>query len=135
MIRPPPRSTLFPYTTLFRSLRPGIIRGQKKRDIIRRPALAEHIATPLQILRALRHDRPPRIVVIESRGCVKSPSRLARLFWRIWPTVPNQLIDSLQKKQVGFHFHVQRCCPKSRGMQPCPGLRRGDAPSLKVARG
>src|SRR5438874_6798989 len=24
MIRPPPRSTLFPYTTLFRSLRPGL---------------------------------------------------------------------------------------------------------------
>src|SRR2546428_12024248 len=28
MIRRPPRSTLFPYTTLFRSLRPDVARGQ-----------------------------------------------------------------------------------------------------------
>src|SRR5690348_18168731 len=27
MIRPPPCSPLFPYTTLFRSLRPGVARG------------------------------------------------------------------------------------------------------------
>src|SRR5437773_9617996 len=27
MIRPPPRSTLFPYTTLFRSLHDGVARG------------------------------------------------------------------------------------------------------------
>src|SRR5438552_12235583 len=28
MIRPPPRSTLFPYTTLFRSLTPGAVRAR-----------------------------------------------------------------------------------------------------------
>src|SRR3712207_7140022 len=31
MIRRPPRSTLFPYTTLFRSLRPGLDSGQGRR--------------------------------------------------------------------------------------------------------
>src|SRR2546430_13673615 len=31
MIRRPPRSTLFPYTTLFRSLRPGRQRGRHPR--------------------------------------------------------------------------------------------------------
>src|SRR5438309_9263055 len=31
MIRPPPRSTLFPYTTLFRSLRPVSLPGQTRR--------------------------------------------------------------------------------------------------------
>src|SRR5438445_1429544 len=30
MIRPPPRSTLFPYTTLFRSFGPGGFRSQAK---------------------------------------------------------------------------------------------------------
>src|SRR5215475_16013900 len=31
MIRRPPRSTLFPYTTLFRSPTPGAARGQRRR--------------------------------------------------------------------------------------------------------
>src|SRR3712207_8069247 len=31
MIRPPPRSTLFPYTTLFRSLLPSSESGQKEK--------------------------------------------------------------------------------------------------------
>src|SRR3712207_7711896 len=35
MIRRPPRSTLFPYTTLFRSRRPGGSRTEQRRD---RPA-------------------------------------------------------------------------------------------------
>src|SRR2546426_2935864 len=32
MIRRPPRSTLFPYTTLFRSLRPGCVARKAKSD-------------------------------------------------------------------------------------------------------
>src|SRR4051812_49877230 len=32
MIRPPPRSTLFPYTTLFRSLGPGVAVGDEARN-------------------------------------------------------------------------------------------------------
>src|SRR3712207_8006684 len=31
MIRRPPRSTLFPYTTLFRSTGPGVVRGEGAR--------------------------------------------------------------------------------------------------------
>src|SRR5437870_9031135 len=30
MLRPPPRSTLFPYTTLFRSLRPGVLIDRRR---------------------------------------------------------------------------------------------------------
>src|SRR2546430_11743571 len=33
MIRRPPRSTLFPYTTLFRSLHPGIFRRHRGRNL------------------------------------------------------------------------------------------------------
>src|SRR2546430_5158102 len=36
MIRRPPRSTLFPYTTLFRSLAPGTAAAQPVRDFDRR---------------------------------------------------------------------------------------------------
>src|SRR5438034_6977499 len=43
MIRRPPRSTLFPYTTLFRSLRPGLalvrieqVGGRSKEKVLRR---------------------------------------------------------------------------------------------------
>src|SRR2546430_11936805 len=34
MIRRPPRSTLFPYTTLFRSLRPQLRSQRRRRDLI-----------------------------------------------------------------------------------------------------
>src|SRR5437870_9616273 len=39
MIRRPPRSTLFPYTTLFRSPRPGQRPGDRPRDAGPRPRL------------------------------------------------------------------------------------------------
>src|SRR3989441_9363457 len=32
MIRRPPRSTLFPYTTLFRSQKPGVARGRRDEE-------------------------------------------------------------------------------------------------------
>src|SRR6266496_6234561 len=35
MIRRPPRSTLFPYTTLFRSRRLGPFRGRRRQDPVR----------------------------------------------------------------------------------------------------
>src|SRR2546430_10983803 len=35
MIRPPPRSTLFPYTTLFRSPLPAEVRARKRDDLRR----------------------------------------------------------------------------------------------------
>src|SRR5687767_15693875 len=43
MMRPPPRSTLFPYTTLFRSRRPQADRGEHgHRDAIARPRPRDH---------------------------------------------------------------------------------------------
>src|SRR5260370_38447746 len=34
MIRRPPRSTLFPYTTLFRSIHDGVARGPSRKDFL-----------------------------------------------------------------------------------------------------
>src|SRR5947207_10171910 len=42
MIRRPPRSTLFPYTTLFRSLLPGHPASRSRRPPGRRPADLRH---------------------------------------------------------------------------------------------
>src|SRR5688572_32008729 len=60
MIRRPPRSTLFPYTTLFRSPRQGAHTGRAARR--RRKGLLAHSRPPsLQLARVLRRlRRPPR---------------------------------------------------------------------------
>src|SRR5438105_5531064 len=39
MLRPPPRSTLFPYTTLFRSLAAGLLQLRRVQGVLR-PAIA-----------------------------------------------------------------------------------------------
>src|SRR2546430_11665282 len=63
MIRRPPRSTLFPYTTLFRSARNGHLRGLSHsvmnhfhRDVLCRLAGNENDATPIP----LQHARQVR---------------------------------------------------------------------------
>src|SRR3712207_7691962 len=49
MIRRPPRSTLFPYTTLFRSS-PCVTWGSRWSDSNRRPAVYETAALPLSYI-------------------------------------------------------------------------------------
>src|SRR3712207_9381116 len=51
MIRRPPRSTLFPYTTLFRSLQPQILGGAQEKD---RRAGTENVAGLVGFATALR---------------------------------------------------------------------------------
>src|SRR5687767_15494694 len=46
MMRRPPRSTLFPYTTLFRSARGGRLLGGNERSFIRQHARQTHEAQP-----------------------------------------------------------------------------------------
>src|SRR3712207_7385200 len=63
MIRRPPRSTLFPYTTLFRSGPPQAQppRGAlgRQRHLDRRAALAVGFRRPSEALRGLRLGEPP----------------------------------------------------------------------------
>src|SRR3712207_8278534 len=57
MIRRPPRSTLFPYTTLFRSERPLVCAlGDLVEDVVVRPALAP------------RHDADVEATITRHRG-------------------------------------------------------------------
>src|SRR3712207_9466206 len=54
MIRRPPRSTLFPYTTLFRSLMVGdTIEGRAIQDALEEPVAAPHPPPPVA---ARRHE-------------------------------------------------------------------------------
>src|SRR5438874_10302394 len=55
MIRPPPRSTLFPYTTLFRSHRPA---RRRHAAWLRRGRRGDGSAARARV--RARHSRPPR---------------------------------------------------------------------------
>src|SRR2546426_5906166 len=56
MIRRPPRSTLFPYTTLFRSLRAGTARPEERRPHVR---FRQAIAREAEAAPHLRTARAP----------------------------------------------------------------------------
>src|SRR2546422_7983536 len=61
MIRRPPRSTLFPYTTLFRSQvvgQPGVDRGHVRAVGLHRP-VAHHLARHQNVLRPELQLAPP----------------------------------------------------------------------------
>src|SRR2546426_5003497 len=54
MIRRPPRSTLFPYTTLFRSLSRGAVRHRPRACPPRPPAAGRHAQDGARVPQALR---------------------------------------------------------------------------------
>src|SRR2546427_9549927 len=62
MIRRPPRSTLFPYTTLFRSQRPRVVLPEWNEADGRRDRLATHVRRrrPAYAERGLQDDRGDR---------------------------------------------------------------------------
>src|SRR5256885_5162167 len=67
MIRRPPRSTLFPYTTLFRSLRPQAGERQTRAlDAHRRRTTARARACRAEITSHTAHCRPPARVAVRS---------------------------------------------------------------------
>src|SRR5256885_7061829 len=65
MIRRPPRSTLFPYTTLFRSLEAARVREQRPiptHEAMQRPELRHHLLarTHMQVIGVREHQRRAR---------------------------------------------------------------------------
>src|SRR2546422_6271728 len=74
MIRRPPRSTLFPYTTLFRSLRP-------RRHA---PTLERRLASPIRRARTgARRESPPRPHVRRPRPPARSEEHTSELQSRL----------------------------------------------------
>src|SRR5436305_15194159 len=80
MIRRPPRSTLFPYTTLFRSPEPRRNGHTRTRRHVQLPGHGSDLphALPRRVRRA-RHDHPVRGAAARSGRVTSSPMRNDRL--------------------------------------------------------
>src|SRR5258708_16361758 len=86
MIRRPPRSTLFPYTTLFRSLRSGELAALRRRDVdlaagrilVRRSktAAGQREVSMLPVLRSLLVRMPVPHLLSASGGIDRKSTRL-----------------------------------------------------------
>src|SRR3712207_9001294 len=91
MIRRPPRSTLFPYTTLFRSLPPqdgAALRASQARGWLQRDLLPPHAGGPRR-----RGDRaPPR----SQRVAVR----------RLYPAVPDRKSTRLNSSHANISYAV-----------------------------
>src|SRR3989442_5547583 len=93
MIRRPPRSTLFPYTTLFRSLLSGRIADaqpepQHDRELQTHGALRGH---PLQ---RLGHRREPRESEAQDRKSTRLNSSHVRISYAVFCLKKKKKIDS-----------------------------------------
>src|SRR3712207_9036399 len=69
MIRRPPRSTLFPYTTLFRSLVERIV------ERVERPTLARRVV-------AVAQDRRVRVAAASVGGALVGAGAIGLIWWR-----------------------------------------------------
>src|SRR5258708_27187862 len=85
MIRRPPRSTLFPYTTLFRS-----------------------VTYSLQVGGDFWHDDPPRVVMIEDGGSVEAPAGLNHHnpWWIVMPEVTDRKSTRLNSSHQIISYAV-----------------------------
>src|SRR5258708_30864446 len=100
MIRRPPRSTLFPYTTLFRSKLPGGVLS----DHSRLPAVAADVARSLtrgwQVVLPRQHSQPLRERSEEHTSELQSPDHLVcRLLLEKKNNRPTQY-DSLEAHEI-----------------------------------
>src|SRR3989442_4523329 len=85
MIRRPPRSTLFPYTTLFRSVHPG--QGAALVDRRGRAAVDEDGVGPaaeVERTRDVRHDRSRRDVQRADRKSTRLNSSHVRISYAVF---------------------------------------------------
>src|SRR5258708_12559691 len=100
MIRRPPRSTLFPYTTLFRSEASAMDCGRSNTRVLRRPAraLADARTTPSRLSCTLAPGS------LKTRTAVRSEEHTSEL------QSPDHLVCRLllQKKKHNILYHHQR---------------------------
>src|SRR5690606_40745824 len=91
MLRRPPRSTLFPYTTLFRSLRahrPAAVAAAQRERLSRlraRPARAAGVHPPLPLAgHAARGDPPPARVRRQDRKSTRLNSSHVKISYAVF---------------------------------------------------
>src|SRR5687768_18032533 len=90
MIRPPPSSTLFPYTTLFRSSHPFAPSTQECRAVALRAGLSEMIAE------AFPERSPPTAPAQLSRRCPRPERRSGHCV--DWPQRSEEHTSELQSR-------------------------------------
>src|SRR2546426_9358555 len=76
MIRRPPRSTLFPYTTLFRSLHGGEATLRAQRQVLDRHVLRGLVDAPEQVILLRRIDEASKYRSEEHTSELQSPCNL-----------------------------------------------------------
>src|SRR5438874_4521366 len=77
MIRRPPRSTLFPYTTLFRSQRRARAAGRPYEPPLEHPLLKEALAETLGVIRSEEHTSELQSVEISyAVFCLKKKKKI-----------------------------------------------------------
>src|SRR3989449_11750843 len=113
MIRRPPRSTLFPYTTLFRSLLLHRLRGRARRDEVHGPGDGAERRVPGERLGAVAHPG--------SRDAAADRDRLSDGERRVLP-VPARPRDA--RASVGAPRDARARAPHRRG----PKTRTSRAP-------
>src|SRR3989442_15908149 len=87
MIRRPPRSTLFPYTTLFRSLRIQADSGQRDWHKVEQDIFTEDFLLPRPLLAAIRSPEPVVLLIDEvDRVEVETEALLLEVLseWQVW---------------------------------------------------
>src|SRR5258708_9829818 len=99
MIRRPPRSTLFPYTTLFRSDLPRIKRLQVA---IRKAVRAISVATTLENLPYLREAKP-EFVAVRGGAFQRSPEYTAL------PAIIPRFLDLKSTRLQSIHQNNSYC--------------------------
>src|SRR5260370_9672803 len=100
MIRRPPRSTLFPYTTLFRSSISGMRTSHNTRSNGSASARANALRPSLStVTRSEEHTSEPqshfnlacRLLLVKKKHAFTVPHMLARAWHTLQPTVPGDL--------------------------------------------
>src|SRR3712207_7182676 len=96
MIRRPPRSTLFPYTTLFRSLLVQTVSGQPFGDYIR-----QHVFGPL----GMAHSHPTRASLAAPVSAQRSEEHTSELQSRQY-LVCRLLLEKKNARSAGVWVHA-----------------------------
>src|SRR2546425_11439002 len=104
MIRRPPRSTLFPYTTLFRSLSYAKLREEWRDLLTRRPTFREPLAPYLPLLDAWARWPTERVAPLTwtAAQCEERWRRGVPLLSEVLPSIHQQDIEDLLGSSLDF---------------------------------
>src|SRR3712207_8841325 len=102
MIRRPPRSTLFPYTTLFRSFHPGRTDGPP--DVFRRAVVVERRLVPVDAGRLKPLQQPHEVRLRGDRKSTRLNSSHANISYAVF------CLKKKNKTNIKFKLSLHTQC-------------------------